>query len=68
MLRYNYFILDTFHPGTPHERVARLYTQAPGFLFVITYDSQGYSRGISTRLHTGHIYLACILYIQPINV
>jgi hypothetical protein len=33
-------------------RVAQLYTQALGSLFVAFYDSQGYGRGIRTRLHT----------------
>jgi hypothetical protein len=36
---------------SPSERVAQLYPQVPGSLLV-TYDSQGYGRGILTRLHT----------------
>jgi hypothetical protein len=34
-------------------RVAQLYPQALGSLFVASYDSQGYGLGIRTRLHTG---------------
>jgi hypothetical protein len=34
-------------------RVAQLYSQALGTLFFASYDSQGYSGGIRTRLHTG---------------
>jgi hypothetical protein len=34
-------------------RVAQLYPQAPGSLFVASYDSQGYGEGIRPRLHTG---------------
>jgi hypothetical protein len=34
-------------------RVAQLYPRAQGSLFVASYDSQGYSGGILTRLHTG---------------
>jgi hypothetical protein len=35
------------------DRVAQLYPQAPGSLFVAFYDSQGYGGVILTRLHTG---------------
>jgi hypothetical protein len=34
-------------------RVAQLYPQALGSLFVTSYDSQGYGGGIRTRLHVG---------------
>jgi hypothetical protein len=34
-------------------RVAQLYPQAVGSLFVASYDSQGYGGGIGTCLHTG---------------
>jgi hypothetical protein len=34
-------------------RVARLYPQALGFLFVDSYDSQGYGGGIRSHLHKG---------------
>jgi hypothetical protein len=34
-------------------RVAPVYSQAPGSLFVALYDSQGYGGGILTLLHTG---------------
>jgi hypothetical protein len=32
--------------------VPQLYPQAPGFLFIALYDSQGYGGGILTRLFT----------------
>jgi hypothetical protein len=35
---------------TRRNRVARLYTQALNYLFVASYDSQGYGGGIRTRL------------------
>jgi hypothetical protein len=38
---------------SPRKRVAQLYPQALSSLFVASYDSQGYGRGILTRLHTG---------------
>jgi hypothetical protein len=38
---------------SPRDRVAQLYPQAPGSLFVAPYDSQGYGGGIRTRLHSG---------------
>jgi hypothetical protein len=34
--------------------VARLYPQALGFIFVASYDSQGYGGGIRPHLHTGY--------------
>jgi hypothetical protein len=34
-------------------RVAQLYPQALGSIFIVSYDSQGYGGGIRTRLHTG---------------
>jgi hypothetical protein len=37
---------------SPRKRVARLYPQALGSLFVACYDSQGYGGGIWPRLHT----------------
>jgi hypothetical protein len=33
---------------SPSDRVAQLYPQAPGSLFVVLYDSQGYCGGILT--------------------
>jgi hypothetical protein len=45
---------------SPSDRVARLYPQAPGSLFIAFYDSQDYSGGdggIVTRLHTGRLYI-----------
>jgi hypothetical protein len=38
---------------SPRDRVAQLYLQAPGSLFVASYDSQGYGGGVRTRLHMG---------------
>jgi hypothetical protein len=38
---------------SPRNRVAQLYPQALGSLFVTSYDSQGYGGGIRTRLHMG---------------
>jgi hypothetical protein len=38
---------------TPMNRVAQLYPQALGSLFIASYDSQGYGGGILPRLHTG---------------
>jgi hypothetical protein len=38
---------------SPTNRVAQLYPQALGSLFVASYDSQGYGGGIRPRLHTG---------------
>jgi hypothetical protein len=40
---------------SPRNRVARLYLQALGSLFVASYDSQGYGGGIRPRLHTGRV-------------
>jgi hypothetical protein len=36
----------------PSDRVAQVYLQAPGSLFV-TFYTQGYGGGILTHLHTG---------------
>jgi hypothetical protein len=33
------------------KNVAQLYSQALGSLFIASYDSQGYGRGIRTRFH-----------------
>jgi hypothetical protein len=38
---------------SPRNRVAWLYPQALGSLFVAPYYSQGYGGGIQPRLHTG---------------
>jgi hypothetical protein len=38
---------------SPTSRVAQLYPQALGSLFVASYNSQDYGGGIRTRLHTG---------------
>jgi hypothetical protein len=42
-------------------RVAQLYPQALGSLFVVSYNSQGYGGGIRTRLHTAPMYLCTAL-------
>jgi hypothetical protein len=42
---------------SPSDRVAQLYPQAPGSLFVAFYDWQGYGGGTQTRLHAGEINL-----------
>jgi hypothetical protein len=39
----------------PRNRVAQIYPDAPGFLFVTSYDSQGYGGGIRPFLHTGFL-------------
>jgi hypothetical protein len=41
---------------SPRNRVAELYPQAMGSLFVVSYDSQGCDRGIRTHLHAGSPY------------
>jgi hypothetical protein len=38
---------------SPSDRVAQLYPEALGSLFVAFYNSQGYDGGILTRLHRG---------------
>jgi hypothetical protein len=40
---------------SPRKRMAQLYPQTQGSLFVASYDTQGYGGGILTRLHTGSI-------------
>jgi hypothetical protein len=48
---------------SPSDRVAQLYPQVPGSLFVSFYVSQGYGGGILTRLHTGSILYLVIQYM-----
>jgi hypothetical protein len=38
---------------SPRNRVAQLYPQALGSIFVASYDSQGYGGGVRTSLHAG---------------
>jgi hypothetical protein len=45
--------LPTWRARSTRNRVAQLYPQALGSLFVASYDTQGYGGGIRTRLHTG---------------
>jgi hypothetical protein len=40
---------------SPRNRVAELYPQALGSLFIASYDSQGSGGGILNRLHTGSV-------------
>jgi hypothetical protein len=40
---------------SPRNRVAQLYSEALGSLFVTSYDSLGYGGGIRSRLHTGQL-------------
>jgi hypothetical protein len=49
---------------SPRNMVAQLYTQALGSLFVGSYDSQGYDRGIRTRLHC-RLSTNCSAYNVP---
>jgi hypothetical protein len=52
---------------SPSDRVAQLFPQAPGSLFIAFYDSQDYGGGILTRLHTRNMlqilgkYWRCII-------
>jgi hypothetical protein len=39
---------------SPRDKVTQLYPQALGSLFVASYDTQGYSEGILSRLHAGY--------------
>jgi hypothetical protein len=53
----------------PSDRVAQLYPQVRGSLFVAFHYSQGYGGGILTRLHMGTYYpyfmiLCCILMTE----
>jgi hypothetical protein len=46
------------------DRMARLYPQALGSLFVASYDSQGYGGGIQNRLHSEDSYITpTVLFI-----
>jgi hypothetical protein len=50
---------------SPRDRVAQLYPEAMGSIFVVSYDSQGYDKGIRPRLHTGLLlsfYLPLLKY------
>jgi hypothetical protein len=53
---------------TPRKRMAQLYHQALGSLFVASYDSQGYGGGIRTRLHTGCVHICLISVYTCISV
>jgi hypothetical protein len=49
----------------PQEQGGPVMPQAPGSIFVASYDSQGYSVGIRNRLHTGGPLLMCLgMYIS----
>jgi hypothetical protein len=46
---------------SPSDRLACLYPQTPGSLFVAFYDSQGYGGGIPNHLHIDTAVLSCSL-------
>jgi hypothetical protein len=48
---------------SPRDSVAQLYHQAPGSLFVSFCDSQGFGRGILTRLHMW--FTSMLLFKEP---
>jgi hypothetical protein len=65
---------------SPRNRVAWLYPQALGSLFVTSYNSQGFSRGIRPYLHTGEwdyddsefifivtVILKCVLNVTKLH-
>jgi hypothetical protein len=61
----HFTVSDSRHPNlegqvpvfiSPRNRVAQLYPEALGSLFLASYVSQGYGGGIRTRLHTGLKY------------
>jgi hypothetical protein len=53
---------------SPRNRVAQLYPQALGSLFVASYVSQGYGGNIQPHLHTGPQLIALtVLVITPIH-
>jgi hypothetical protein len=45
---------------SPRDRVAQLYPQVQGSLFVASYDSQDYGGGIRPRLHMGLVLMKLI--------
>jgi hypothetical protein len=51
---------------SPSDRLAQLYPQAPGFLFVAFYESHGYGGGSLTGLHAGdRTYVPCCKASHP---
>jgi hypothetical protein len=50
---------------SPRNKVARLYPQALGSLFVASDDSEVYGGGIPPRLHMGSVYL-CDIYVTDL--
>jgi hypothetical protein len=50
---------------SPRNGVAQLYPQAPGSLFIASYDSQGYGGGIRPRLHTVPSVQTVCIYTHP---
>jgi hypothetical protein len=48
---------------SPSDRVAQLYIQTLGSLFITFYNTQGYSGGVLTHLHMG-----CVYYEQSIKL
>jgi hypothetical protein len=51
---------------SPKNRVAQIYPQELGSLFIASYDSQGYGGGIRTRLNTG-FFKGCFFRVLYIN-
>jgi hypothetical protein len=49
---------------SPRKRVAQLYPQALGSLFVASYDTQGYGGGIRTRFHAGELPLSSSILLN----
>jgi hypothetical protein len=49
---------------SPRNRVAQLHPHALGFLFVASYDSQGYDGDIRTHLHAGILKTELLLNIK----
>jgi hypothetical protein len=49
---------------SPRNRVAQLYPQALGSLYIASYNSQGYSGGIQRCLHTGSLSISRVSVLQ----
>jgi hypothetical protein len=53
---------------SPSDRVAQLYPQASGSLFVAFYYSQGYGGGILTRLQKGYMLIYVMFLLGLIEL
>jgi hypothetical protein len=51
---------------SPRNRVAQLYSQPLGSLFVASNDLQGYGGGIRLRLHMGSSWLTSALLVSSL--